>query len=129
MAAHLNIFSPRLLQITTSRLVASASATSTISHLPIISASNVYRRGMASVATAEATPREARKPRLKTFEIYRWNPDTPEKKPEMVKYQLDLNQTVCSSHYMAVNGGWEWEWEGDGGGGEEREKGLIWQWS
>ena len=77
---------------------------------------------MASVATAEATPREARKPRLKTFEIYRWNPDTPEKKPEMVKYQLDLNQTVCSSHYMAVNGGWEWEWEGGGGGGKKERR-------
>ncbi|ODQ65456.1 succinate dehydrogenase and fumarate r [Nadsonia fulvescens var. elongata DSM 6958] len=29
---------------------------------------------------------------LKTFQIYRWNPDTPEKKPEMQKYQVDLNK-------------------------------------
>lgn len=46
------------------------------------------------MATGEAAPRDSPKPRLKTFEIYRWNPDTPEKKPEMVKYDIDLNQTV-----------------------------------
>lgn len=68
---------------------------------------------MASVATAEAAPREAQKPRLKTFEIYRWNPDTPEKKPEMMKYQLDLNQTVCNPHSKAV-----WYIVGGGRGGK-----------
>lgn len=80
------IFSRRLLQ-TTSRLL------STRTPSPIISsaAANVFR-GFASVATSEAATREAVKPRIKTFEIYRWNPDTPQKKPEMVKYDIDLNQ-------------------------------------
>lgn len=63
------------------------------------------------MATGEAAPREAPKPRIKTFEIYRWNPDTPEKKPEMVKYDIDLNQTVgrftlpCGVFHQGGNGG------------------------
>lgn len=31
--------------------------------------------------------------RLKTFQIYRWNPDTPTEKPRMQTYTLDLNKT------------------------------------
>lgn len=83
------IFSPRLLQ-TAPRLI---SATSTKFAPLTISAVNVSRRGLASVATGEAAPRTSPTPRIKTFEIYRWNPDTPEKKPQMVKYEVDLNQT------------------------------------
>lgn len=43
-------------------------------------------RRFASTAT-EASPR------LKTFKIYRWNPDTPEEKPYLKEYKVDLNQT------------------------------------
>ncbi|ODV92016.1 hypothetical protein CANCADRAFT_30286 [Tortispora caseinolytica NRRL Y-17796] len=35
---------------------------------------------------------EAKTPRLKSFQIYRWNPDTPEEKPRMQTYQIDLNE-------------------------------------
>lgn len=60
----------------------------------VLSASAIVaKRGLASIATSEAAPTHASKPRMKTFEIYRWNPDTPEKKPEMMKYEIDLNQT------------------------------------
>ncbi|KAI7872889.1 hypothetical protein BDF14DRAFT_1872985 [Spinellus fusiger] len=31
-------------------------------------------------------------PSLKTFEIYRWNPDTPQEKPVLAKYTVDMNQ-------------------------------------
>ena len=31
--------------------------------------------------------------RIKTFHIYRWNPDEPTKKPKMQSYTLDLNKT------------------------------------
>jgi succinate dehydrogenase (ubiquinone) iron-sulfur subunit len=31
--------------------------------------------------------------RMKTFRVYRWNPDTPSKKPWMQTYELDLNKT------------------------------------
>jgi succinate dehydrogenase (ubiquinone) iron-sulfur subunit len=32
-------------------------------------------------------------PKVKTFNIYRWNPDEPSAKPRMQKYTLDLNKT------------------------------------
>jgi len=41
-------------------------------------------------AAAEAEPKK--QPRLKTFEIYRWNPDKPSEKPFLQKYQIDLNE-------------------------------------
>lgn len=31
-------------------------------------------------------------PRVKTFQIYRWNPDTPEVEPKMQTYDIDLNE-------------------------------------
>lgn len=46
-------------------------------------------RSMASVS--EAPP--SKEPKLKTFQIYRWNPDTPTEKPRMQSYTLDLNKT------------------------------------
>lgn len=78
-----------------------------------------FRRGMASVvehskepisAIAEATsasqpPEPASKStpigeskadenaKIKTFQIYRWNPDEPASKPKMQSYTLDLNKT------------------------------------
>lgn len=42
---------------------------------------------MASVSTEEPAPL------VKTFKIYRWNPDTPTEKPHMETYSLDLNKT------------------------------------
>lgn len=43
----------------------------------------------AAAAAAEAEPQK--KPRIKTFEIYRWNPEVPNEKPHMQKYEIDLN--------------------------------------
>jgi succinate dehydrogenase (ubiquinone) iron-sulfur subunit len=48
-----------------------------------------FARSMASVSEATTTP----EPKLKTFQIYRWNPDTPTEKPRMQSYTLDLNKT------------------------------------
>lgn len=52
-------------------------------------------RTLASVATSQSAPAAAgqKAPNIKKFEIYRWNPDTPDKKPYMQTYELDLNQT------------------------------------
>ncbi|CCX04392.1 succinate dehydrogenase and fumarate reductase iron-sulfur protein [Pyronema domesticum] len=52
-------------------------------------------RGLASVATSQTAPAtpETKKPLMKKFQVYRWNPDEPEKKPYMQEYELDLNQT------------------------------------
>ena len=52
-------------------------------------------RSLASVATSQAAPTtpESKPARIKKFQVYRWNPDHPEKKPYMQEYELDLNQT------------------------------------
>lgn len=49
----------------------------------------VFTRSMASVSEA---PQE-KAPNMKTFQIYRWNPDTPTEKPRMQSYTIDLNKT------------------------------------
>lgn len=48
---------------------------------------NVFRqvRGLHTSASQNAAAR------LKTFSIYRWNPDKPEEKPSMQDYKVDLN--------------------------------------
>ena len=46
-------------------------------------------RGLATEAAQPAV----KAPRMKKFQIYRWNPDTPEKKPEMQTYEVDLSTT------------------------------------
>ncbi|KAJ5527497.1 Succinate dehydrogenase iron-sulfur subunit [Penicillium tannophilum] len=50
-----------------------------------------------SYATVEATknvdPIPSENPSMKTFKVYRWNPDTPSEKPTMESYQLDLKKT------------------------------------
>ncbi|GAD93894.1 iron-sulfur protein subunit of succinate dehydrogenase Sdh2, putative [Paecilomyces variotii No. 5] len=38
-------------------------------------------------------PKPSENPRVKTFHIYRWSPDTPTEKPKMQTYTLDLNKT------------------------------------
>jgi len=54
-----------------------------------------------SYATVEAPkvvdqnvdPIPSANPNMKTFKVYRWNPDTPSEKPTMQSYKLDLNKT------------------------------------
>ena len=46
---------------------------------------------MRSMATIAETPSE--EPKMKSFQIYRWNPDKPTEKPKMQTYTLDLNKT------------------------------------
>ncbi|RPB09436.1 succinate dehydrogenase and fumarate r [Morchella conica CCBAS932] len=69
---------------------------SILSRTALRASSSVVRptavRTLASVATSQSAPAE-KKANIKKFEIYRWNPDTPEKKPFMQTYELDLNQT------------------------------------
>lgn len=50
---------------------------------------SVFTRSMASVSE----PPKEQAPNLKSFQIYRWNPDTPSEKPKMQTYTLDLNKT------------------------------------
>ncbi|KAI2462826.1 succinate dehydrogenase ubiquinone iron-sulfur protein-like protein [Annulohypoxylon bovei var. microspora] len=77
------------LRSTSSRLLAVAASPRSAA-LPLM-----FARSMASVgsATVEANPKGSTDSRLKSFQIYRWNPDTPTEKPKMQKYTLDLNKT------------------------------------
>jgi len=51
---------------------------------------NSSKNNMASEAT-DAPPAQAKAPLNKTFSIYRWDPDTPSKKPYLQDYTLDIN--------------------------------------
>nr|XP_025036496.1 succinate dehydrogenase [ubiquinone] iron-sulfur subunit, mitochondrial [Pelodiscus sinensis] len=46
----------------------------------------------AQTAAAAAPASQAVAPRIKTFAIYRWDPDKPGDKPHMQTYELDLNK-------------------------------------
>ncbi|KAJ3029548.1 UNVERIFIED_CONTAM: succinate dehydrogenase complex, subunit B [Siphonaria sp. JEL0065] len=46
----------------------------------------------ARLAQATAAPAATKAPLVKTFEIYRWNPDTPDVAPKLQTYKVDLNQ-------------------------------------
>ena len=46
-----------------------------------------------SYATVEAGQPAEPPAKMKSFKIYRWNPDTPSEKPTMQTYELDLNKT------------------------------------
>lgn len=53
-------------------------------------------RGLAQLADAAQHSQTAggdSQAKLKTFQIYRWNPDTPTEKPRMESYTIDLNKT------------------------------------
>ena len=46
-----------------------------------------------SKTSTDREPEADAKSRIKTFNIYRWNPDKPTEKPRMQTYTLDLNKT------------------------------------
>jgi succinate dehydrogenase (ubiquinone) iron-sulfur subunit len=47
----------------------------------------------ASQTTTVQEPAKDADAKIKTFQIYRWNPDQPTEKPRMQSYTLDLNKT------------------------------------
>lgn len=54
----------------------------------------VFSRSMASVQQSNASSEPATaEPKLKSFQIYRWSPDTPSEKPRLQTYTLDLSKT------------------------------------
>lgn len=71
-------------------------------------APQIVRRGMATTVEPAAPSRSTVPPsqtstikepapepdaKIKTFHVYRWNPDEPTSKPKMQSYTLDLNKT------------------------------------
>lgn len=70
--------------------------------LKVQSSSSLMVRTFASVGNASSgtesktttsTPVAEADAKIKTFHIYRWNPDQPSSKPRMQTYTLDLNKT------------------------------------
>ena len=49
--------------------------------------------GIRSMASVASSPSQEPNAKIKTFHIYRWNPDEPASKPRMQTYTLDLNKT------------------------------------
>jgi len=43
-------------------------------------------------ASAAPSPASSKQPLYKTFQIYRWDPETPAEKPRLQEYKVDLNQ-------------------------------------
>ncbi|KND86119.1 Succinate dehydrogenase [ubiquinone] iron-sulfur subunit, mitochondrial, partial [Tolypocladium ophioglossoides CBS 100239] len=52
----------------------------------------VFTRSISIASVSEAAA-DQQQSRMKTFQIYRWNPDSPSVKPHMQSYTLDLNKT------------------------------------
>lgn len=50
-------------------------------------------RTYATIDSSTVDPNASKQPAMKTFKIYRWNPDKPSEKPQMQSYDLDLNKT------------------------------------
>ncbi|CAL8099725.1 unnamed protein product [Calicophoron daubneyi] len=54
--------------------------------------SSMSRLASSVVLARSASTAAKETPRLKTFSIYRWNPDKPSEKPHMQNYKVDLNK-------------------------------------
>jgi succinate dehydrogenase (ubiquinone) iron-sulfur subunit len=52
-----------------------------------------FARSYATVESKNVDPIPSENPSMKTFKIYRWNPDKPTEKPTMESYELDLKKT------------------------------------
>ncbi|KLU84104.1 hypothetical protein MAPG_03149 [Magnaporthiopsis poae ATCC 64411] len=76
------------LRSASSRLLGAATATR-----PVLGALRpACVRTMASVSSS-SEPAPSKDARLKSFQIYRWDPSKPTEKPRMQTYSLDLNKT------------------------------------
>merc|ERR1712072_463053 len=60
-----------------------------------VPAPQLFSRAYATEAAAPkaSEPAPSKDAKIKTFHIYRWNPDEPTSKPRMQSYTLDLNKT------------------------------------
>lgn len=54
---------------------------------------------MQMVRYAQTAAAPAPEPRIKKFQIYRWDPDTAGDKPRMQTYEIDLN-TYVTTEFM-----------------------------
>lgn len=52
----------------------------------------MFRRCGVAGLRSYSVAAPVKEPLIKSFNIYRWNPDTPDVKPELKEYKVDLNQ-------------------------------------
>ena len=64
---------------------------------PISTAAEVANPSRSPIPESKTSnikdPNPGQDAKIKTFHIYRWNPDEPKSKPKMQSYTLDLNKT------------------------------------
>ncbi|PGH12697.1 succinate dehydrogenase [ubiquinone] iron-sulfur subunit, mitochondrial [Polytolypa hystricis UAMH7299] len=60
---------------------------------PLLSRSYATTEPASKIAETAGEPVPVQASKLKTFRIYRWNPDQPAEKPRMQNYTIDLNKT------------------------------------
>jgi len=64
-----------------------------ISDLSKEAANNQSSKNLSDGGKASNHATEEKAPKMKNFQIYRWNPENPTEKPKMQTYTLDLNKT------------------------------------
>lgn len=79
----------------TSRLFTAARPAFRQSIRSFASVTDVAKGGVAPASQTSTIKEPTHDPqaKIKTFHIYRWNPDEPTSKPRMQSYTLDLNKT------------------------------------
>ena len=81
------------------RGMATPASASTLEHTkePLSAAAEAASPSRPPVPETQTTtvhdPKADPQARIKTFHVYRWNPDEPTSKPKMQSYTLDLNKT------------------------------------
>merc|ERR1711933_495219 len=103
--------------------MATPASASTLEHTkePLSAAGEAASPSRPPVPETQTTtvhdPKADPQARIKTFHVYRWNPDEPTSKPKMQSYTLDLNKTgptltfrrscregICGSCAMNIDG-------------------------
>ena len=65
---------------------------SSLAHAPAVRpAAGIFARSMATVS--DAPPAQEKPKRMKTFQVYRWDPNNATERARLVDYELDLNET------------------------------------
>lgn len=60
-------------------------------HLVSFFLQQIKQLHISSALAASDGVAQEKSPRIKTVQVYRWNPETPEIKPKLQEYKVDLN--------------------------------------
>lgn len=85
--------SPSRLFASSRSLFRPAIASRSYANIANVETSMSTRATPASQSKTVEEPQKDSDSKIKTFHVYRWNPDEPTSKPKMQSYTLDLNKT------------------------------------